>query len=107
MNRYETVIIFSPVLTAEQAKDETNKCRKVIKDTGAKILHEESWGDPQSLAGSVLEEERWKSFEKKSTGYYRLFEYEVAPAAIKDVEIFLKRSGNVIRFLTVRLDQHS
>jgi small subunit ribosomal protein S6 len=107
MNRYETVIVFSPTLTAEQAKDETNKCRKAIKDTGAKILHEESWGDPQSLVGSVLEEGRWKSFEKKSTGYYRLFEYEVGPAAIKDVEVYLKRNDKVLRFLTVNLDKLS
>ena len=106
MNRYETVIVFSPTLTAEQAKSETDRCRKVIRDTGAKILHEESWGDPQSLVGSVLEEKRWNALEKKSTGYYRLFEYEVTPVAIKDIEVFLKRNDKVTRFMTVRLDKH-
>ncbi len=105
MSHYETVIVFSPTLTAEQAKDETNKCRKVIRDTGAKILHEESWGDPQSLVGSVLQEERWNALEKKSTGYYRLFEYIVDPAAIKTIEIFLQRNDKVSRSLTVRLDK--
>lgn len=96
MNRYETVFILSPDLTEDQDKEATGKFKKVIKDVGAKIIHEESWGLKKLTA----------PIEKKTTGYYHLFEYETDPANVKDIETALKRDERVIRYLTVRLDKH-
>lgn len=97
MNRYETVFILTPVLSEDQAKEAVGKFRKVIKDTGAKILHEEHWG-LKKLAYPIM---------KKTTGFYQLFEYQAEPTAIKDIEIALKRDERVLRYLTVKLDKHA
>ena len=44
MNRYETVFIMTPVLSAEQVAETVEKYRAYLKDNGATIDHEESWG---------------------------------------------------------------
>ncbi|MFN7013366.1 MAG: 30S ribosomal protein S6, partial [Bacteroidia bacterium] len=41
MNRYETVFIMTPVLSEEQTKEAVNKFKTLLKDNGAKIIHEE------------------------------------------------------------------
>ncbi len=95
MNRYETVFILTPVLSAEQAKEAVAKFKKVLKDGGAKILHEEDWG-LKKLAYPI---------QKKTTGFYNLIEFEAAGNLIADLEVAYKRDERVMRFLTFRMDK--
>lgn len=98
MYQYETVFILTPVLSDEQAKEAVGKFRKILKDLGANILHEENWG-LKKLAYQI---------QKKSTGYYQLFEYTADSAGVvRDLEIAFKRDERVLRFMTVRLDKHA
>ncbi len=97
VNRYETVFILTPVLSDEQMKEAVNKFRGLIeKSEGAKIIHEEKWG-LRKLAYPI---------QKKSTGFYHLFEFEADSAFIKDYEVAFKRDERILRFLTVKLDKH-
>ena len=96
-NKYETVFILTPVLSDDQAKEAVGKFRKILKDLGANILHEESWG-LRKLAYTV---------EKRSTGYYQLFEYTANAGAVADLELSFKRDERVLRFMTVRLDRYA
>jgi ribosomal protein S6 len=41
---YESVIIFTPVLSDEQLKDAVAKYRKLVTDEGGEMVHEENWG---------------------------------------------------------------
>jgi len=95
--RYETVFILTPVLSAEQVKETVVKFKKSLKDVGAKLMHEEDWG-LKKLAYPI---------QKKSTGFYHLFEYEVEGEKIANMEINLKRDEKVMRFLTVSMDKHA
>lgn len=95
--RYETVFILTPVLSVDQVKETVVNFKKFLKDSGAKLLHEEDWG-LRKLAYPI---------QKKSTGFYYLFEYEVEGEAIEKIEISLKRDEKVMRFLTVSLDKHA
>ena len=97
MPNYETVFILTPVLSGEQAKEAVGKFRKILKDCGASILHEEDWG-LRKLAYQV---------QKKSTGYYHLFEYKANAGAVAEMEVAFKRDERVLRFMTVRLDKHA
>ncbi|HLP14339.1 MAG TPA: 30S ribosomal protein S6 [Flavobacteriales bacterium] len=97
MNRYETVFILTPVLSEEQAKEAVGKFKKVIKDSGAKILHEEHWG-LRKLAYPIM---------KKTTGFYQLFEYSAEGNAVREIETAYKRDERILRYLTVRLDKHA
>ena len=95
--RYETVFILTPVLSAEQVKETVVKFKKSLKDVGAKLMHEEDWG-LKKLAYPI---------QKKSTGFYHLFEYEMEGEKVANMEVNLKRDEKVMRFLTVSLDKHA
>jgi small subunit ribosomal protein S6 len=97
MRNYETVFILTPVLSDAQVKETVNKYKKVLTDSGAKILFEENWG-LKKLAYPI---------QKKSTGFYHLFEYKVEGSKIREIEIAMKRDEKLLRFLTVSLDKHA
>jgi len=97
-NRYETVFILTPVLSDEQAKEAVAKFKGVLKDLKAKIVHEEHWG-LRKLAYPI---------QKKTTGFYHLFEFEAEKSEIiAKLETEYRRDERVLRFLTIRLDKHS
>lgn len=97
MNQYETVFILTPVLSDEQMKEAVNRYRGFLQEKGAEIVHEENWG-MKKLAYPI---------QKKSTGFYYLFEYKHEGEIIQPLEIALKRDERVMRFLTVKLDKHA
>lgn len=96
-NHYETVFILTPVLSAEQAKETVAQYKKMLQDAGAKIHNEEHWG-LKKLAYPM---------QKKSTGFYQLFQYEVDGNSISNLELAFKRDEKVMRFLTVKMDKHA
>ncbi len=96
MNRYETVFIMTPVLSDEQVAEAVQKFKGLIKELGGKMIHEDSWG-LKKLAYPI---------QKKSTGFYHLFEFEAPGTAIEPYEVEFKRDERVIRFLTTRMDKH-
>ncbi|HRE74814.1 MAG: 30S ribosomal protein S6 [Flavobacteriales bacterium] len=96
-NRYETVFILTPVLSDDQAKEAVAKFKGILKDLKAKVVHEEFWG-LKKLAYPI---------QKKSTGFYQLFEYEADSQAVARLEVEFRRDERVLRFLTIKLDKHS
>ena len=96
-NRYETVFILTPVLSDDQAKETVSKYKKLLTDSGCKIVHNEDWG-LKKLAYPI---------QKKTTGYYHLFEFEGAGTVIGELELAYKRDERLLRFMTVALDKHA
>jgi small subunit ribosomal protein S6 len=96
-NHYETVFILTPVLSADQAKETVENYKKMLQNAGAKIVNEEHWG-MKKLAYPI---------QKKSTGFYQLFQYEAEGEFIAKLELAFKRDEKVMRFLTVKLDKHA
>ena len=95
-NNYETVIIFSPLLSDEEVKKEVNRYTKSITDAGASILEERHWGLRQ-LAYPIA---------AKSNGIYFIMEFAGSGSIIEKLETDFKRDENILRFLTVRLDKY-
>ena len=95
MKSYETVFILTPVLSEDQAKEAVKKYESEIKSFGAKIKHSESWG-LKKLAYPI---------QKKSTGFYFLFEFEATNTTVADFEVLLKRDERILRFLTVKMNE--
>ncbi|MFM7662728.1 MAG: 30S ribosomal protein S6 [Bacteroidota bacterium] len=96
MNLYETVFILTPVLSDDQAKEAVQKVEKEIKSLGGKVQHTENWG-LRKLAYPI---------QKKSTGFYFLVEFSVPGTLVPDFELMMKRDERVLRFLTVKMDDH-
>ncbi|TLX74393.1 30S ribosomal protein S6 [Labilibacter sediminis] len=97
LNHYEAVFILTPVLSDVQMKEAVEKFRAVITDNGGEMVSEENWG-LRKLAYPI---------QKKSTGFYNLFDFKVEPDAIAKLELAFRRDERVIRFLTFKMDKHS
>lgn len=97
MQQYETVIILTPLLSEEIAKEAIAKFRNILTEGGAEIIHEDNWG-LKKLAYPI---------EKKSTGFYHLTEFKAPGELISKLELEYKRDERVMRFLTIALDKHA
>ena len=97
LNQYETVFICTPVLSEPQVKETVKKFKDIITANGGEMLHEENWG-MKKLAYPI---------QKKSTGFYQLFEFKADPLFIAKMETDFRRDERVIRFMTVKLDKYA
>ncbi|MCZ4244620.1 30S ribosomal protein S6 [Pedobacter punctiformis] len=97
MNQYETVIVLTPLLSDEAAKEALAKFKNIITGSGAEIIQEDNWG-LRKLAYPI---------DKKTNGFFNLTEYKASGELISKLELELKRDERVLRFLTIRLDKHA
>lgn len=97
INQYETVFIATPVLSEAQMKETVDKFRTLITKNKGEVVHEESWG-LRKLAYPI---------QKKSTGFYHLFEYRADGEFIQKYETEFRRDERIIRFLTFKMDKHA
>ena len=97
LNQYETVFICTPVLSEPQVKETVKKFKDIITNGGGEMVHDEDWG-MKKLAYPI---------QKKSTGFFHLFEFKADPAAIGRIEIEMRRDERIIRFMTVKLDKYA
>lgn len=96
VRQYETVFIITPLLTEDQMKEAVDKFRNFLKEHSENFIHEENWG-LKKLAYPI---------QKKSTGFYQLFEFAAEPDFIQKLETEFKRDERILRFLTVHLDRY-
>ncbi|MCL4640795.1 MULTISPECIES: 30S ribosomal protein S6 [Olivibacter] len=97
MQQYETVVILTPLLSEEVAKEVIAKFKNILTENGAEIIHEDNWG-LKKLAYPI---------EKKTTGFYHLTEFKAPGELISKLELEYKRDERVMRFLTISLDKHA
>ena len=97
LKHYETVFIATPVLSGAQIKEAVTKYRDLITENGGEIVHEEDWG-LKKLAYPI---------QKKTTGFYHLFEFKADSSFIAKLETQYRRDEKIIRFLTFSLDKHA
>ncbi|MBE0651880.1 MAG: 30S ribosomal protein S6 [Bacteroidales bacterium] len=96
VNQYETVFILTPVLSEDQVKEAVKDYEKLIASMGGEIVNRENWG-MRKLAYPI---------QKKSTGFYNLFEFKMEGQYIDKLETQFIRDEKVLRFLSVKLDKH-
>ena len=97
LKQYETVFIATPVLSDTQMKEAVSKYRDFITENQGELVHEEDWG-LRKLAYPI---------QKKSTGFYHLFEFKADPSLIARLELLYRRDERIIRFLTFSMDKHA
>ena len=97
MNHYETVFILNPVLSDDQIKETVKKYEDFLVSKGAKMVSKEDWG-LKKLAYPI---------QKKSTGFYHLFQFEAPGTTIGELELAYGRDERLLRFITVKLDKHA
>ncbi len=94
---YETVFIARQDLSDAQVKAITEGAEKIIKDAKGKITKTENWG-LRTLAYKI---------NKNKKGHYVLIETDTPAPAMLEVERTLRLNEDVIRYMTIRLDEPS
>ncbi|MBR2947098.1 MAG: 30S ribosomal protein S6 [Bacteroidales bacterium] len=97
LKQYETVFIATPVLSDDQMKEAVAKYRDFITSEGGEIVNEEDWG-LRKLAYPI---------QKKTTGFYHLFEFKADSQFIAKLETQYRRDERILRFLTFVMDKNS
>jgi len=95
LKQYETVFIMTPVLSDDQMKETVKKFENILRDKGAEIVHQENWG---------LKRLEYQ-IQKKSTGFYHLFEFKAEPNVVSELELQYRRDEKIMRYLSVALDK--
>lgn len=96
---YETTLIIRPDLTNQQADQLAEKVSGMISENKGKILRKENWG-LRTLAYRL---------QKHKKGHYVHFgfESETTSGTVDKIETAMRQSDDIIRFLTVRVDDIS
>ncbi|MDA0936864.1 MAG: 30S ribosomal protein S6 [Bacteroidetes bacterium] len=97
MNHYETVFILNPVLSETQIEEAVKKYVSLLNSYKCKVVHQEDWG-LKKLAFTI---------QNKNSGFYHLLQFEGDGEVINPLEVEFRRDERVMRYLTVKLDNHA
>lgn len=95
MRQFETLLLFSPELSADNREGLIKNIVAIIEREGGKIEKIDQWG-MRDLAYPV---------KKQMRGFYVLLEYEGPSTLVAELERNLRITEGVFKFLTVRLDE--
>ena len=91
---YETVFIARQDLSTQQVETLTAQFTDIVKKEGGKVLKTEQWG-LRNFAYKI---------NKAKKGHYVLIEADCPPAALHEMERNIRLNEDVVRHLTMRLD---
>ena len=92
---YESVFIARQDIAAPQAEALADTFTSIIEAQGGKVTKRENWG-LRNLAYKV---------KKNRKGHYVLFNIDGPPAAIAEMERNMRIHEDVLRYMTVRVDE--
>lgn len=93
---YECVVIGRQDLSQSQVDAITENCVRIIKEDNGKIEKQEYCG-LRTLAYPI---------RKNKKGHYVLLNITSTPAAIKEVERQLRLNEDVLRYMTIAVEEH-
>ena len=93
---YETIYILRPNTPNEGVAEVNAKIKGVIETMGGKIIKVDNWGK-RRLAYEVAKERK---------GIYLYWLYLAQPGIVEEAERNLRMLDNVIRYLTVKVDEN-
>lgn len=94
MRRYETTFVVHPDLNEEEHQKVVQKVLGAVSQSGGEILQFQDWGI-KKLAYKI---------KKQTRGHYIFLDYAAGPEVVREVERLLRLDDNVLRFLTVLVD---
>lgn len=95
MTEYETTVIVRPDVTGEQVESALDRVRDVIAKQGGKLIEIDHWGK-KKLAYPM---------EKHPRGIYVRTHYLGLGGLVGELERNLRLNENVLRFLTVKIEE--
>ena len=92
---YETIYILRPNTPNEGVAEVNTRIKGIIEGMGGKILKVDNWGK-RRLAYEVAKERK---------GIYLYWQYLATPGVVEETERNLRMLDNVIRYLSVKVDE--
>lgn len=92
---YETVFIARQDISGAQVETLTEQFTQIVADQGGEVKKRESWG-LRNLAFRI---------HKNRKGHYVLFNLDAPPAAVIELERNMRINEDVLRYLTIRVDE--
>jgi len=96
MPLYEHVYLARQDVTTQQVDELTAQFKAVIEQLGGKVAHTEYWG-VKSLSYRL---------RKNRKAHFTLMNVDAPPAALAEVERQERLNEDVLRYLTVRVEEH-
>ncbi|MFC5069133.1 30S ribosomal protein S6 [Flaviflagellibacter deserti] len=96
MALYEHVFLARQDVTAQQVEEFVDQYKGVISAGGGEIGKVEYWG-VKSLAFRI---------SKNRKAHYTLLNISAPPAAVAEMERQMKINEDILRFMTIRVDEH-
>ena len=96
MALYEHIFMSRPDVTAQQVEGLIEQYKSVIEAGGGKVAKQEYWG-VKSLAYKI---------RKNRKAHFTLLNLDAPHAAVAEMERQMRLSEDVIRFITVRVEEH-
>ncbi len=96
MPLYEHVFLTRQDASAQQVEELTTQFKGVIEQMGGKVAKTEQWG-VKSLSYRL---------RKNRKAHFTLFNVDAPPAALNEVERQERLNEDVLRYLTIRVEEH-
>lgn len=97
MRQFETLLLLSPEITAEQREGIISSLTAIIEREGGKMVEIDQWG-MRDLAYPV---------RKLMRGFYVRLVYDAPAALIAELERNIRINDNIFKFLTVKLEENA
>ncbi len=95
MPYYESVFIARPDISAAQVEALTESLTTITSENGGSVTKNEYWG-LKTLTYRI---------KKNRKGHYSLLNLDAPPAAIKELERNMLLNEDILRFMTIRVDE--
>ena len=96
MPLYESTFIARPDISSQQVDGLAEQFREILTESGGEVAKTEYWG----LRGLAYR------IKKNRKGHYYFMNIDAPPEAIAAMERTMRINEDVIRYLTVRVDEH-
>ncbi len=96
MALYECVLIARQDISSNQAEGLVDQFSEIVETNGGKVTKKEMWG-LRTLAYRI---------KKNRKAHYALLNLDAPPAAVAEMERNLRLNEDVLRYLTLRVDEH-
>jgi small subunit ribosomal protein S6 len=97
MPLYEHVYLARQDLSAQQVEEMTNAFKGVIEGLGGKVVGAPEYWGVKTLSFRI---------RKNRKAHFTMFRLDTPPAAVTEVERQERLSEDVLRYMTVRVDEH-
>ena len=96
MPLYEHVFLTRQDASAAQVENLTKEYSQIVTDGGGKIARSEYWG-MKTLAYKI---------KKSRKAHFTMLNIDAAPDAVAEMERRMRLSTDVLRFMTIKVDEH-